>query len=190
MGAKVNKIFTGYQLCQSFKNEQSFRDDFFLTSGPDVTLCPNRPIYIPPPSPWALANGQIVDRVMESLGLVFFSDWCISSQILHVGKRMQGPTESQTLVRVKVSWMISLVPSTRRFVQYTGVAASALCSFSILFSATAEFSRWSMLRHEGVWGNGCIDPHFLDLGTSWRWVVNFTPRPLYSRGKEPPVPIG
>jgi hypothetical protein len=22
------------------------------------------------------------------------------------------------------------------------------------------------LRHEGVWGSGCIDPHFLDLGTS------------------------
>jgi hypothetical protein len=24
------------------------------------------------------------------------------------------------------------------------------------------------LRHEGVWGSGCINPHFLDLGTSWR----------------------
>jgi hypothetical protein len=24
------------------------------------------------------------------------------------------------------------------------------------------------LRHDGVWGSGCIDPHFLDLGTSWR----------------------
>jgi hypothetical protein len=24
------------------------------------------------------------------------------------------------------------------------------------------------LLHEGVWGSGCIDPHFLDLGTSWR----------------------
>jgi hypothetical protein len=32
-------------------------------------------------------------------------------------------------------------------------------------------------------GGGCIDPHFLDLGTSWRWVVSFTPRPLYPRGK-------
>jgi hypothetical protein len=27
----------------------------------------------------------------------------------------------------------------------------------------------------------CINPHFLDLGTSWRWVVSFTPRPLYPR---------
>jgi hypothetical protein len=25
-----------------------------------------------------------------------------------------------------------------------------------------------VLRHEGVWGSGCIDPHFLDLGSSWR----------------------
>jgi hypothetical protein len=24
------------------------------------------------------------------------------------------------------------------------------------------------LRHEGAWGNGCIDPYFLNLGTSWR----------------------
>jgi hypothetical protein len=34
-----------------------------------------------------------------------------------------------------------------------------------------------------VYGSRCIDPHFIDLGTSWRWVVNFTPRPLYLRGK-------
>jgi hypothetical protein len=33
------------------------------------------------------------------------------------------------------------------------------------------------LRHEGVWGSGCIEPHFLDLGTS------FTPCPFPPRGK-------
>jgi hypothetical protein len=38
-------------------------------------------------------------------------------------------------------------------------------------------------------GSGCIDPHFLDLGTSWRWVVSFTLRPLYP-GEESPVPTG
>jgi hypothetical protein len=31
------------------------------------------------------------------------------------------------------------------------------------------------LRHEDVWGSECIDSHFLDLGTSWTWVVSFTP---------------
>jgi hypothetical protein len=26
-----------------------------------------------------------------------------------------------------------------------------------------------------------VEPRFLDLSTSWRWVVSFTPRPLYPR---------
>jgi hypothetical protein len=37
------------------------------------------------------------------------------------------------------------------------------------------------LRHKGVLGSGCVDPRFLVLGTSWMWVVSFTPRPLYPR---------
>jgi hypothetical protein len=45
------------------------------------------------------------------------------------------------------------------------------------------------LLHEGVWGSGCIDPYFLDLGTSWRWVVSFAPWPLYPRGKRPRYPL-
>jgi hypothetical protein len=43
----------------------------------------------------------------------------------------------------------------------------------------------SALRHEDLWGSGCIDPHFLDLNTSWRWVVSFTHRPLYPRERAP-----
>jgi hypothetical protein len=39
------------------------------------------------------------------------------------------------------------------------------------------------LRHGGVWGSGCIDPYFLDLGTSYSGVVSFTLRPLYLQGK-------
>jgi hypothetical protein len=34
-------------------------------------------------------------------------------------------------------------------------------------------------------GSGYVDPRILDLGTSWRWVVIFTPRPLYPRRKFP-----
>jgi hypothetical protein len=36
-----------------------------------------------------------------------------------------------------------------------------------------------------AYGRGYINPNFLDLGTGWRWVVNFTPRPLYPRGNSP-----
>jgi hypothetical protein len=49
-------------------------------------------------------------------------------------------------------------------------------------------TNWA-LRHEGVWGSGCTDPHFFDLGTSWRWVVSFTPRQFYPRGKNPRYPL-
>jgi hypothetical protein len=28
-----------------------------------------------------------------------------------------------------------------------------------------------------------------DLGTRWRWVVSFMPRPLYTLGNRPPVPL-
>jgi hypothetical protein len=31
-----------------------------------------------------------------------------------------------------------------------------------------------ILRHEGVWGSGCIGPYFLVLDTSWSSVVSFT----------------
>jgi hypothetical protein len=47
----------------------------------------------------------------------------------------------------------------------------------------------SALRHEGLWESDCIDPRFLDLGTSWRWGVSFTPRPLYPRRKSPRYPL-
>jgi len=32
------------------------------------------------------------------------------------------------------------------------------------------------------WGSGAITPRILDLGTRRRWVVSFTPRPLYLQG--------
>jgi hypothetical protein len=34
-----------------------------------------------------------------------------------------------------------------------------------------------------------IEPHFLDLSTSWRWVVSFTPQPLYPQGKNCRYPL-
>jgi hypothetical protein len=29
----------------------------------------------------------------------------------------------------------------------------------------------------------------LDLGTRWKWMISFTPRPLYSQGKSPLYPL-
>jgi hypothetical protein len=38
-------------------------------------------------------------------------------------------------------------------------------------------------RQEGILGSGGTDPRFLDLDSRWKWVVSFTPRPLYPEGK-------
>jgi hypothetical protein len=38
---------------------------------------------------------------------------------------------------------------------------------------------------KAYWGSGGIAARILDLGTRWRWVVSFTPRPLYPQRKNP-----
>jgi hypothetical protein len=38
---------------------------------------------------------------------------------------------------------------------------------------------------KAYWGSGGIAPRILYLGTRWRWMVSFTPRPLYSQGNNP-----
>jgi hypothetical protein len=37
--------------------------------------------------------------------------------------------------------------------------------------------------------SGGIAPRILNLGTRWRWVVSFTPQPLYPQGKSPWYPL-
>jgi hypothetical protein len=44
-------------------------------------------------------------------------------------------------------------------------------------------------RHEGMWGSGCTDTYFLDLGTSWRLVFSCRHRPFCHRGKSPRYPL-
>jgi hypothetical protein len=38
---------------------------------------------------------------------------------------------------------------------------------------------------KNYWGSGGIAPRILHLGTRWRWVISFSPRPLYPQGKSP-----
>jgi hypothetical protein len=39
--------------------------------------------------------------------------------------------------------------------------------------------------HVEIWGSGGIAPHILNTDTRWRWLMTFTPRPLYHRRKAP-----
>jgi hypothetical protein len=42
---------------------------------------------------------------------------------------------------------------------------------------------------ESYWGNGGIYPSILDLGTRWKLVVSFKPRPLYHQKKSSCYPL-
>jgi hypothetical protein len=53
-----------------------------------------------------------------------------------------------------------------------------------IFKLSQCLTNWA-LCHEGVWWSRCIDPQFLDLGTSWSWVVRFTLLPLHPREGTP-----
>jgi hypothetical protein len=39
------------------------------------------------------------------------------------------------------------------------------------------------------WRSGDIVPCILELGNRWRWVVSFTPQPLYPQGMSPWYPF-
>jgi hypothetical protein len=39
------------------------------------------------------------------------------------------------------------------------------------------------------WESGGIAPRILDLGARWRWVVRYTPRPRYPKGRSPWYPL-
>jgi hypothetical protein len=81
--------------------------------------------------------------------------------------------------------------STNSFHDYTGTVFFSLHDAVSKIKVMLSFclSNSALLR-EGVLGSGCIDPHFLDVGTSWRRLVSFTPRQFYLPGKELPVPSG
>jgi hypothetical protein len=49
----------------------------------------------------------------------------------------------------------------------------------VLFSLTEHHAKKS------YWGSGGTNPRIFQLGTRWRWVVSFTPRPLHRQGKSP-----
>jgi hypothetical protein len=63
-------------------------------------------------------------------------------------------------------WLALVTPGTTGFLRRQDnarIAQLRLVKVKLSLSLTNY-----ALCHEGVWGSGCIDQHFLDLGTSWR----------------------
>jgi hypothetical protein len=79
---------------------------------------------------------------------------------------------------------VKMRPFPNKFVKSR---CSILILISFYFSVTYCDDRVTVviIFDKTRWSNNAIDPHFLDLGTSWRWVVSFTAWPLYSGERAP-----
>jgi hypothetical protein len=97
----------------------------------------------------------------------------------------------------KTKWRVAVIHRfrfvCRRYIsdKYVLSLPSRICIHCLFMKVKVKLSlcfNWAP-RHEGVLGSGGIDPRILDLGTRWRWVVSFTPRPLYPQGKSPELQI-
>jgi hypothetical protein len=91
-------------------------------------------------------------------------------------------------------WMAAGWMTGVRFQEGAGIVLSSVRSKPALGPIKASILCVSLCfnwapPHEGVLGSGGIAPRILDLGTRWRWVVSFTPRPLYHQGKSRWYPL-
>ena len=69
-------------------------------------------------------------------------------------------------------------------VGYNLQRSAGLCSDQLTWSLRDVKEDLSLsLRRESIWRTGGIAPFILNLGASWRRVVNLRPRPLYPGGK-------
>jgi hypothetical protein len=110
-------------------------------------------------------------------------NWVASSAPFHL--RMEPDPDSEILTSFRISH--NGERARRRSNAQCNAPlpdSSTLRSYLIMVNLFLGLTNWA-LRREGVWGSWCIDPCFLHLGTSWRWVVSFTPLPLNPRGKRP-----
>jgi hypothetical protein len=122
---------------------------------------------------WKDVEGSRLDISLTAISAFFWRDWAISRNPSH---NSQLPGRHFLNTSQKCCQLASFREITRTYINKVRVKLS--------LSSTNKAP-----CQEGVWSSGCIDPHFLDLGTSWRWVVSFTPLPLYSQGKSPRYPL-
>jgi hypothetical protein len=105
-----------------------------------------------------------------------------------------GGVDSNRVFRGQAYW--TLTHTSHKDTEQSTIEASITFDGVIL---TDSLIRWSgiyqcpSIRYSGrlisQQNEHLIDPHFLDLGISWRWVVSFTPLLLYLRGKSLRYPL-
>jgi hypothetical protein len=106
--------------------------------------------------------------------------------ILHRSDRMDAGSTRITKPHFR-GYVTSIVTCGRVQRVFSYLRARTACCFLQTVKVKVKLSLCLTKYHamKTYWENGGIDPHILDLGTRWRWVVSFTLRPLYPRERAP-----
>jgi hypothetical protein len=101
----------------------------------------------------------------------------------------------QTLLRNENALWRSELLTIGGIVPHTSLAKVPIFSpgfLSINCTKVRQSYTCALNKHQAMkayWGSRCIAPRILDLGTRWRWVASFMPRPLYPQGMSPWYPL-
>jgi hypothetical protein len=119
-----------------------------------------------------------------------------ASGLLNLNETWNGGDSKHS---IKIDWLLSGSNAILILHEYWSRIQPPLHPYSlptIVFTQTQPIFRaiisWNFTVSNTSWrnmGSGCMYPRFLDLGTSWRCVVSFTPRPFLTTGNSPWYPL-
>jgi hypothetical protein len=95
------------------------------------------------------------------------------------------------LITMKINVTLIKVSNLQNILQSSFTCLHKHVAFHFHYKTQVnEHFTWPYLSWRCIGGTEVELHSFFDLGTRWRWVVSFTPWPLYPPGKEPLVSIG
>jgi hypothetical protein len=124
--------------------------------------------------------------------------WHAGMFMVYIYTKIHTPSPTGCrFIRLKAKNIFARLPCSY-LIFYKKKISEQTCILSYIFYHTsfqgpilcgARFSPLSEIKHYAMKAYGRVDPRVLVLGTSWRWVVSFTPRPLYLQRKSPRYPL-
>jgi hypothetical protein len=110
--------------------------------------------------------------------------WCVASHALHCSLVTSGLPVGLSVSLASVRPVLLVFVTSCRWMPLIVLH----CPQTVM-DITHTHTHTKHHAMKTYWGSRGIALRIMNLDTRWRWVVSFTPRPLYSRGKSPWNPL-
>jgi hypothetical protein len=124
---------------------------------------------------------QVSPKHISHLRMMYFHSKQVTFlHIMYSSQYLQFSTQNMWRIKISALYLPQVLTFGHKFwIYFISTNMPWTC-----FPVKGETS-W----HEDTWESGDIDPLILNLGTRYRWVVSFIPRPLYLKGNFPSYPV-